>query len=437
MRLKFWGTAGSFGLYNPERARFGCNTLCLEIRSDCLPPGQHLYVDSGTGIIAASREFLRLEGRAVVILQTHHHLDHILGFPGSMFPYLKDVAVTFVGPGEYKGSREALATIMNPPLFPVPFAEVASHIDQHVVDLPSTEVIAFHPVRGMTILTIEDYERRLQRGGGVAFDTGAVPASQCLIVRMTRTNHPEKTIGYRFEEGSSGRVLTTLFDHENVDSVSQALRDHVRDADLLVEDCQYDMKVYCGERGSWGARRSRRGPAHRRGRTGARGGPDPSRPVRGRQGHRGPRRGMPHLRSPGDAEDPDLRRRRLPRSGSRRPEDLSELASEGRVLSPGPAPGARICAWKPARRREPQRADQPRAPRHGMLRAGSGARGHPPRAFMSSGKPPSDGLGKLSALSGATGCRTANGWSSRPSPGFARASEGGQAGGSSETPLKL
>ena len=81
MRLKFWGTAGSFGLYNPERARYGCNTLCLEIRSDCLPPGHHLYVDSGTGIIAASREFLRFEGRAVVILQTHHHLDHIIGLP--------------------------------------------------------------------------------------------------------------------------------------------------------------------------------------------------------------------------------------------------------------------------------------------------------------------------------------------------------------------
>jgi ribonuclease BN (tRNA processing enzyme) len=240
MRLKFWGTAGSFGLSNPERARYGCNTLCLEIGSDCLPPGHHLYVDSGTGIIAASRDFLRREGRAVVILQTHHHLDHIMGFPGSMFPYLKDTAVTFVGPGEYgKGSREAIATIMAPPLFPVPFPEVASHIDQHVVDLPSTEVIAFHPVRGMVILSIEEYERRLQRGGG-------------LVVRMTRTNHPEKTIGYRFEEGSTGRVLSTLFDHENVDSVSQALRDHVRDADLLVQDCQYDMKVYCGERGSWG-----------------------------------------------------------------------------------------------------------------------------------------------------------------------------------------
>jgi hypothetical protein len=37
-----------------------------------------------------------------------------------------------------------------------------------------------------------------------------------------------------------------------VDSVSQALKDHCRDADLLVQDCQYEMKVYCGERGSWG-----------------------------------------------------------------------------------------------------------------------------------------------------------------------------------------
>ncbi len=253
MRVKFWGTAGSFSLFGAERTRYGCNTLCLEIRSDCLPPGHHLYVDSGSGIIAASRDFLRREGRAVVILQTHHHLDHIIGFPGSMFPYLKDTAVTFVGPGEYgKGTREAVATIMNPPLFPVPFPEVASHIDQHVVDLPSTEVIAFHPVHGMVVRSIEEYERRLQRGDGVQFASGTVPASQCLIVRMTRTNHPEKTIGYRFEEGPTGRVLATLFDHENVDSVSQTLREHTRDADLLIQDCQYDMKVYCGERGSWG-----------------------------------------------------------------------------------------------------------------------------------------------------------------------------------------
>jgi ribonuclease BN (tRNA processing enzyme) len=129
---------------------------------------------------------------------------------------------------------------------------VASHIDQHVVDMPSTQVIAFHAVRGMAIMSIEDYERRLQRGGGVAFASGVVPANQCLVIRMTRTNHPEKTIGYRFEEGPTGRVLATLFDHENVDSVSQALRDHAREADLLVQDCQYEIKVYCGERGSWG-----------------------------------------------------------------------------------------------------------------------------------------------------------------------------------------
>jgi phosphoribosyl 1,2-cyclic phosphodiesterase len=253
MRVKFWGTAGSFGLFSAERTRYGCNTLCLEIKSACLPARHHLYVDSGTGIIAASRAFMREEGRAVVILQTHHHLDHVVGFPGSMFPYYKDFAITFVGPGEYgKGPREVMATLMNPPLFPVPFVQVASHIDQHVVEFPSTEVIAFHPMMGMTIHSVEEYERRLQRGAGVAFSGGAVPANECLVVTMTRTNHPEKTIGYRFEEGPTGRILVTLFDHENVDSVSQALKDHARDADLLIQDCQYDMKVYCGERGSWG-----------------------------------------------------------------------------------------------------------------------------------------------------------------------------------------
>jgi phosphoribosyl 1,2-cyclic phosphodiesterase len=253
MRVKFWGTGGSFGLFSPERARYGCNTLCLEITSECLPPGHHLYVDSGTGIIAASREFMRREGRALTILQSHYHVDHVVGFPGSLFPYYKDFAITFVGPGEYgKGPREVMAGLMQPPLFPVPFPEVGSHIDHHVVDFPSTEVVVFHPMMRMAILSVEDYERRLQRGGGVAFEGATVPANECLVVRMTRTNHPEKTIGYRFEEGPTGGTLVTLFDHENVDSISQALKDHARDADLLIQDCQYDQKVYCGERGSWG-----------------------------------------------------------------------------------------------------------------------------------------------------------------------------------------
>ena len=253
MRVKFWGTGGSFGVFSPERTRYGSNTLCLEIKSECLPPGHHLYEDSGIGIVAASREFLQREGKAVTILQSHHHLDHIIGFPGSMFPYLKNIAVMFVGPGEYgKGPRDAIAAIMNPPLFPVPFPEVGSHIEHHIVDFPSAEVVVFHPLWGMTILSVEDYERRLQRGAGVSFGSGTVAANECLVVKMTRTNHPEKTIGYRFEEGPTGRVLVTLFDHENVDSVSQALKEHARNADLLVQDCQYDQKAYCGERGSWG-----------------------------------------------------------------------------------------------------------------------------------------------------------------------------------------
>ncbi len=117
------------------------------------------------------------------------------------------------------------------------FPEVGSHIEHHVVDYPSTEVIVFHPLMRMAFLSIEDYERRLQRGGGVCFESGTVPANECLVVKMTRTNHPEKTIGYRFEEGPTGRVFVTLFDHENVDSVSQALKDHARDADLLVHEC--------------------------------------------------------------------------------------------------------------------------------------------------------------------------------------------------------
>ena len=51
-----------------------------------------------------------------------------------------------------------------------------------------------------------------------------------------------------------------------------------------------------------------------------------------------------------------------------------------RVLSPGSAPGARICAWTPASRRNVRRPDYPRVPRHRMSAPERSPR-HPPRAF--------------------------------------------------------
>jgi len=65
-----------------------------------------------------------------------------------------------------------------------------------------------------------------------------------LVIRMVRTNHPERAISYRFEERPTGKVFVFMTDHENTDGVSGDLRRHLQGVDTLVIDCQYPRWKY-------------------------------------------------------------------------------------------------------------------------------------------------------------------------------------------------
>lgn len=79
----------------------------------------------------------------------------------------------------------------------------------------------------------------------IPFDRGEkYSLEECLVIKMHKSNHPERTISYRFEERSSGRVFVFLTDHENQDGKPNRFMQHVHEADLLVMDSQYDRKRY-------------------------------------------------------------------------------------------------------------------------------------------------------------------------------------------------
>lgn len=254
MKVCFYGTRGSFPVSDAASVKHGGNTTCVRIESDCLPMHHWLFIDAGSGIIPASWAFDREGGKAVTILQTHWHHDHTQGLLGASFPYRKDVPLSIYGPLEHEeGPKEVYGKLMRPPLFPVNMREIGSHMRFHPIEFPNSTVLLIHREGGVHRLTLDEFERLMNAERQLPFSRDRkFPADECMIVHLYRSNHPECTISYRFEEPRTGKVFVFLTDHENQDGIPTRLRAHLQFADLLVVDCQYTDEKYHAQTAGWG-----------------------------------------------------------------------------------------------------------------------------------------------------------------------------------------
>jgi phosphoribosyl 1,2-cyclic phosphodiesterase len=265
MIVTTWGTRGSTAVAGPDKVKYGGNTTCVEISSRCLPDNLSLCVDGGTGMVPYGKELVRKMrmtkersgatqlNHELVCLLTHYHWDHIQGIPLSPVLYSKDISLTFVGPDDSDPNKEAargtkmmLSTLLQHPFFPVGFHEVASRIRTKSIYSPAETILAFHPTGGKEMLALDEFEV-MERSETpiVNFGVkGSYPLNECLIVKMYKSNHPEYTISYRFEERPTGKVFVFLTDHEVTASFSSALLRHVKGANLVIEDAQYLEDTY-------------------------------------------------------------------------------------------------------------------------------------------------------------------------------------------------
>ncbi|MFM2357968.1 MAG: hypothetical protein RJA61_705 [Candidatus Parcubacteria bacterium] len=245
MKITFWGTRGSVPIFNIAAAKTGGNTTCVEVESDFLPKHTALAIDAGTGYLPFSTNALQHGVKEVHTIFSHHHHDHTQGFLLSPITFNKAIPVTCWGPVEAgMGPRDVFERLMAPPFFPVDFSQVASHLTMKPIKSPNTAVIVTHPTGGVTMLGVEQFERAQNGNAVLPFgQKGRFPKSECMVIRMFYSNHPERTICYRFEE-PTGKVFVFLTDHENQDAMSQAFKRHIGKADLLVMDSQYLRKTY-------------------------------------------------------------------------------------------------------------------------------------------------------------------------------------------------
>lgn len=247
MRLKFYGTRGSVSVNREGFNRYGGNTTCVQLISDCIPVDQNLFIDAGTGILPAGVKAAKVGIREATILFTHYHHDHTQGLLLTPPTFMDQVRINCFGPEEHGvGPNEMLETIMMPPFHPVAYGRVSHHFRCKGIKIPEAQAMVIHPKGGFKLLEVEElFKFEHSVPAQVKFRQGAAfPISECLVIRMWKTNHPERAISYRFEERPSGKVFVFMTDHENLDGISQDLKKHLLGTDFLVMDSQYKRETY-------------------------------------------------------------------------------------------------------------------------------------------------------------------------------------------------
>ena len=189
VKIKFYGTRGSYPSYGEDHRVFGGNTTCLVLSFD----GKKIMVDAGSG---AAEAICDLEGESSLdLLFSHLHFDHVGGMM-SLIPAFAGRKLNVYGKARSGVSVSgAVDRIMTVPLWPVS-QEMFGCVEYF--DLPES-------------LTI----------GGVKIDT-------------MESNHPGGATVFRFTYG--GKSVVTAFDFNHIDGYGEKLIAFARGCDVLIYD---------------------------------------------------------------------------------------------------------------------------------------------------------------------------------------------------------
>lgn len=231
MKLKFWGVRGSIPAPGDRTMRYGGNTTCIEIRTDC---GELIILDGGTGIFPLAQSLLRELPVTPHIFTTHSHWDHIQGLPFFIPTFIPGNRIRLYGafdPITREGPERIINVQLQYSYFPVREAEMKSPFAYGTV-MPNEPVAV-----------------------------GAATVTPLLL------NHPVVNLGYRID--SNGKSIFFTGDHEPhfniyetdddgyaeyqglIEEQRQAIVQAIAGVDIIVADSAYTLEEYPAKRG-WG-----------------------------------------------------------------------------------------------------------------------------------------------------------------------------------------
>jgi len=215
MKVTIWGTRGSVPVSGKKFSKFGGNTTCVEVLSEC---GKRCVIDAGTGIREFGHSLLGQLPTEVHVLFTHYHWDHCIGFPFFVPAFIPGNTIHIYGQNKGDESvRDILdGRLMAAPNFPVPLAVMGASLEFHKLD-----------------------------------ERGMIHLSDDFSIQYAPLFHPNGVVGFRFME--KGKVFTYLTDieHTTDEKCDSDPLELAKDADVMAYDCQYTLDEY-QTRVNWG-----------------------------------------------------------------------------------------------------------------------------------------------------------------------------------------
>ena len=212
LRIKFWGTRGSYPVPGTNTSLYGGNTACVEIRLGA----RLIVIDAGSGLASFGKHVLAAQDsgqdhypKVYDIFLSHLHHDHIMGLPFFVPAYQRQTRLNiYCGNLQGQSAKQALDAMFVPPLFPL-----------RLEDLPATlNFIGF--VAGQTL----------------RLDDGACVATDLL-------DHPSGATAYRFDyEGHSVCYLSDTRHGET--GPEPHLVAFCQGADLVIYDTMFTLHEF-------------------------------------------------------------------------------------------------------------------------------------------------------------------------------------------------
>jgi phosphoribosyl 1,2-cyclic phosphodiesterase len=235
LRIKFWGVRGSYPAPGAGTVKYGGNTACVELRAG----GRTIILDAGTGIIPLGRELARGRTHEIVLLFSHLHQDHTLGFPYFVPAYLPNTSLHIFGPdGMHESLRNVLEHNQSSETFPVSLRDMAS--SKEIQAVRESQMIVWDE-RGVRV-TESTVGRRPAR------DDREVEgwSDDAVIIQIHKSYaHPGGVFVYRITWRGNSVVYAT--DTEGYVGTDRRLAQFAKDTDVLIHDAQYLEAHYRGQ----------------------------------------------------------------------------------------------------------------------------------------------------------------------------------------------
>lgn len=125
MRVIYGGIRGSYPVADADRLVYGGETTAVLIEGSA---GERVMIDAGTGIRLLNAR-LADPATPLLMLMTHYHLDHVIGFPQLAALYQPGREITIAAPPlEGQGPESAVSRLLVPPYWPISLHELPAAV---------------------------------------------------------------------------------------------------------------------------------------------------------------------------------------------------------------------------------------------------------------------------------------------------------------------